>query len=245
MVSAPTSKHGVRFGVFEVDFEAGELRKHGVRINLQEQPFRLLAALLEQPGQLVTRDKLRQQIWPADTFVDLDCSLNTAVLKVRQALGDSATHSRFLETVPKRGYRFVAPIEALTLGSSPSASMPMGAAVRARGMHRLRWPVAAAVICLIVLVFAGKWWSTRGRGGKAIRTVVVLPLQNLSGDSSQDYFAGGMTEELITALAKIDAISVIKGTGKRVDQIVHEFHVDAIVEGSLVRSGEQYGFQRS
>src|SRR6187551_2695363 len=100
------SVHLVRFGIFEVEPARSELRKRGVRVNLQEQPFRLLCALLERPGELVTREELRAQLWTADTFVDFDGSLNIAVLKVRQALGDSASHPRFVETIPKRGYRF-------------------------------------------------------------------------------------------------------------------------------------------
>jgi cholera toxin transcriptional activator len=102
----------LRFGVFEVDLAAGELRKHGARIRLQEQPFQVLAALLTNPGQVVTRDDLRQKIWPADTFVDFDHSLNTAVNKIREALGDSASSPRFVETLARRGYRFIAPVDS-------------------------------------------------------------------------------------------------------------------------------------
>jgi DNA-binding winged helix-turn-helix (wHTH) protein len=124
------SSRGVRFGAFEVDFDACELRKHGIRIGLQEQPFRLLRALLERPGQVVSRDELRRQIWLADTFVDFDRSLNTAVLKVRQALGDSSTHSRFLETIPRHGYRFVAIVEPIEpAGSVAAGELPGSQAV--------------------------------------------------------------------------------------------------------------------
>jgi cholera toxin transcriptional activator len=104
----------VRFGVFEVDLDAGELRRNGARIRLQEQPFQVLAALLERPGQVVTREDLRQKIWPADTFVDFDHSLNTAVNKIREALGDSASSPRFVETLARRGYRFIAPFNGVT-----------------------------------------------------------------------------------------------------------------------------------
>ena len=101
----------VRFGVFAADLAAGELRKNGVRIRLQEQPFQLLALLLERPAEVVTREDLRQKLWPADTFVDFDHSLNTAVNKVREALGDSASSPRYVETLARRGYRFVATVE--------------------------------------------------------------------------------------------------------------------------------------
>ena len=116
----------VRFGVFEVDFEAGELRKNGARIRLQEQPFQVLAVLLERAGQVVTREELRQKIWPADTFVDFDHSLNTAVNKIREALGDSASNPRFVETLARRGYRFLAPLN----GGVAAPNDPVPAAPR-------------------------------------------------------------------------------------------------------------------
>ena len=100
----------VRFGAFEADLQAGELRKSGIKIRLQDQPFRVLALLLERSGEVVSREDLRQEIWPHDTFVDFDHSLNTAINKIREALGDSASHPRFVETIPRRGYRFVFPL---------------------------------------------------------------------------------------------------------------------------------------
>src|ERR1700687_4893627 len=96
----------LRFGVFELDLRAGELRKHGLRVRLQEQPFQVLAALLEHPGEVVTRDELRERLWSGETFGDFDQGLNTAINKLREALGDSAGNPRFIETLPKRGYRF-------------------------------------------------------------------------------------------------------------------------------------------
>ncbi len=116
----PTTRRVVRFGLFEADFTAGELRKNGNRVRLQEQPFQVLAALLESPGDVVTREQLRQKIWPADTFVDFDHSLNTAINKVREALGDSATNPRFVETLARRGYRFIAPVTVENGTNSPS-----------------------------------------------------------------------------------------------------------------------------
>ena len=110
----------LRFGVFELDTAAGELRKSGARIRLQEQPFQVLAVLLENAGRVVTREDLRQKIWPADTFVDFDHSLNTAVNKIREALGDSASSPRFVETLARRGYRFIAPVNGIeTVTSTP------------------------------------------------------------------------------------------------------------------------------
>src|SRR6266851_5690455 len=104
------------FGAFEVDVRSGELRKQGVRIKLQEQPFHVLTVLLQRPGEVVTREELRNQNWPADTFVDFDNSLNTAINKLREALGDSADNPRFIETLPRRGYRFIAPVNPVAAG---------------------------------------------------------------------------------------------------------------------------------
>jgi DNA-binding winged helix-turn-helix (wHTH) protein len=112
----------LRFGVFEVDLTAGELRKNGARIRLQEQPFQVLTALLQNAGQVVTRDELREKIWPADTFVDFDHSLNTAVNKIRESLGDSASSPRFVETLARRGYRFIAPVDGVATATTASAS---------------------------------------------------------------------------------------------------------------------------
>src|ERR1700692_205888 len=114
-----------RFGVFEVDVRSGELRKQGVRIKLQEQPFHILTVLLQRPGEVVTREQLRSENWPADTFVDFDNGLNTAINKLREALGDSAESPRFIETMPRRGYRFIAPVtgpDGTARGSAPGVS---------------------------------------------------------------------------------------------------------------------------
>src|ERR1700746_1396584 len=119
------SSRVLRFGTFEVDLRSGELRKQGVRIKLQEQPFHILTVLLQRPGEVVTREELRSENWPADTFVDFDNSLNTAINKLREALGDSADSPRFIETLPRRGYRFIAPVNGVdgtTRGAAAGAS---------------------------------------------------------------------------------------------------------------------------
>ncbi len=145
----------VRFGVFEVDFEAGELRKNGARIRLQEQPFQVLAVLLERAGQVVTREELRQKIWPADTFVDFDHSLNTAVNKIREALGDSASNPRFVETLARRGYRFIAPFNdgvaqsAATAAEGPALHPELHVPVPHRGLVRGLF----ALIQIMYLIF--------------------------------------------------------------------------------------------
>ena len=119
----------VRFGLFEADLRSGELRRGGVKIHLQEQPFRLLTILLERPGEVVTREQIRERLWPSDTFVSFDHSLNTAANKLREALGDSASNPRFIETLPRRGYRFIAPVQGESPGESPE---PAAAAPFAR-----------------------------------------------------------------------------------------------------------------
>ena len=136
--ASPTGRV-VRFGVFEVDLAAGELRKNGRRIRLQEQPFQMLALLLERPGDIVTREELRQKLWPADTFVDFDHSLNTAVNKVREALGDSASNPRYVETLARRGYRFLAPVQREEIAAATSdpdaASKPAPATIAEEVLH--------------------------------------------------------------------------------------------------------------
>src|SRR2546425_1830324 len=123
------------FGAFEVDLEAGEVRKHGIRLKLQEQPFQVLALLLRRPGQVVTREELRTQLWSADTFVDFEHGLNSAINKLREALGDSADNPRFVETLPRRGYRFIAPVSATGVANAPGA---ISAVSRSEAEHGVR-----------------------------------------------------------------------------------------------------------
>src|SRR6266481_6257858 len=135
------SRSILRFGVFEVEVRSGELRKQGVRIKLQEQPFHVLTVLLQRPGAVVTREELRNQNWPADTFVDFDNSLNTAINKLREALGDSADNPRFIETLPRRGYRFIAPVtevDGTTRGAATNVSVA--------------WPTRSRKIAVMVAV---------------------------------------------------------------------------------------------
>ena len=160
----------VRFGTFEVDVRAGELRKQGVRIKLQEQPFHVLAVLLQRPGEVVTREELRNQNWPADTFVDFDNSLNTAINKLREALGDSADNPRFIETLPRRGYRFIAPVTCDNRKES---------AVTTAG-----WKIAVPlVIVAAALLAGGLFWRTR-QGPRLTEkdTIVLADFANTTGD---------------------------------------------------------------
>jgi TolB-like protein/DNA-binding winged helix-turn-helix (wHTH) protein/Tfp pilus assembly protein PilF len=269
-MNSPRASQGkARFGSFEMDLRAGELRKHGVRIRLQAQPFQILGMLLERPGEVVTREELRQALWPGDTFVDFDHGLNNAINRLREALGDSAESPRFLETLPRRGYRFIAAVEAV-LSSSPSnsaaqvvdsapptlasdkvAALPVESS-KASLRARLWIAASTGAAALLVLLVSLNTWGLRQRllgatATRRIQSIVVLPLENLSGDPSQEYFADGMTDELITQLAQIGGLRVIsrttamqyKGTRKSVPEIGRELHVDGIVEGTVFRSGEQ------
>src|SRR6266852_3233055 len=147
----------LRFGTFEVDARSGELRKQGVRIKLQDQPFHVLTALLRQPGEVVTRDELRAQIWPDDTFVDFDNSLNTSVNKVREALADSADSPRFIETLPRRGYRFIAPVTDVD-GTARGTATGESGAVRPSSRKMV---VTASVAVLVAGIAGGLFWRAR------------------------------------------------------------------------------------
>src|SRR5246127_4754478 len=250
----------LRFGVFELDLRAGELRKHGLRVRLQEQPFQVLATLLEHPGEVVTRKELQKKLWPADTFVDFDHGLNKTINKIREALGDSAESPRFVETVARRGYRFLAEVKAADTAPvhspepatqpHPSAEAPEHAGKLAT--HKsvpapLAWKISVFVVLLAVVSLATwKLYSWR-HPSHSIRSLAVLPLESLSNDASQDYFADGMTDELISDLGQISALRVIsrtsvmayKHTRKPLPQIARELNVDAVVEGTVLRSGDQ------
>ena len=262
MQQARDDARRLRFGIFEADLRTGELRKRGVRIRLQEQPFHVLAVLLARPGELVTRDELRDRLWTADTFVDFDHGLNKAINKIREALGDSAESPRFVETVARRGYRFIADVALVDVEAAPiDRQAPTGADPQERGgppvpgvagqtktASGLRWQptltIAGFVVALVSLLLVG--WLLRSRGpASTIQSVAVLPLENLSGDASQEYFADGMTDQLIATLGQISALRVIsrtsvmgyKGARKPLPQIARELNVDAVIEGSITRSG--------
>jgi TolB-like protein/DNA-binding winged helix-turn-helix (wHTH) protein len=306
----------VRFGVFELDVRTRELRKGGMKIRLPQQPMRLLSVLLERPSELFTRDELRGRIWAADVFVDFDQGLNKSIRKLREVLGDSAGSPRFIETMPREGYRFIAPVSAGALTTAGSAEAqtfapaapaapaatealvgtaePVGlaelagsagparpgavprpeAAVATAGdasatshwvwawSRRLPVPtpagprsrvggwvrtalltggIAACSVAAVWLI------QRRWHGTEPVRSLAVLPLENLSGDAGQEYFADGMTDELITELANIPTLRVVsrtsvmrnKGTHKPLQDIARELNVDSIVEGSVVRFGDK------
>src|SRR5271170_2271747 len=263
MDDANVGRGRMHFGVFELDLRAGELRKYGLKVRLQEQPFQILAMLVEHPGEVVTREELQRNLWPADTFVDFDHGLNKAINKIREALGDSAESPRFIETVTRRGYRFLADVKIVDAAAArgqevgagtgaPVGAVGPAAAVEEAALPRFRpvplaWKICAIV--LLVLIASFVIWKLRRSGGAApvIRSLAVLPLESLSNDDSQDYFADGMTDELITDLGQISALRVISRTSvmtykharKPLPQIARELNVDAVVEGTVLRSGDQ------
>jgi DNA-binding winged helix-turn-helix (wHTH) protein len=212
-VEVPARATRVRFGAFEVDLRAGELRKGGLRVKLQDQPFQILALLLERPGEVVTREQLQRLLWPADTFVDFDVGLNTAIKRLRDALGDSAESPRYVETVHRRGYRFVAPVEeepAVPLSVSAPHETPTVPTTQPRPRpHWVRVIGLAAILSAAVgLSVGGLRHRIFGRSmASPIRSIAVLPLENLSRDPDQEYFADGVTEAIITDLGKIGKLS--------------------------------------
>lgn len=234
-----------RFGVFEVDVKSSELSKQGRRIKLQEKPFQTLVLLLERAGELVTREELRERLWPADTFVQFDDNLNTTIKRVREALGDSATSPRFVETVPRRGYRFLGPVEVL---ESPAV---VPAPTRFR--MSVGWLALAAIAVGVVCVAAWLLLTRRHVNAKAPATskirLAVLPFLNLSGDANQDYISDGMTEELIAQLGRMapgrlgviarTSVTRYKKTTTSVGEIGRQLDVEYILEGSVRRSGER------
>jgi len=254
-----TAQNLIYFADFVVDQRAGELRKGGVKIRLQEQPFRVLAALLESSGEVVTREELRNRLWPADTFVDFDHRLAAAVNKIRDALQDSAQSPRFIETVGRRGYRFLLPVEWGERLAEPNGNSQMQAAVGALVpvpvATRINWPrIAFAGGALALLLAVGFFllhrWVRPDAGASAvprISSIAVLPLENLSNDPEQQYFVEGMTDEITTDLAKLPGIRVIsrtsamqyKDTHKTMPQIARELNVDAVVEGTMLRVGNR------
>src|SRR5438034_6176197 len=191
-----TSTKLVRFGSFELDQGSGELRKDGAKIRLQEQPLQVLQLLLETPGRLISREELQGKIWPSDTSVDFDHGINNAIKRLREALGDTAEMPCYVETLPRRGYRFIGKIE---------------------------------------------------REAPRFRSLAVLPLENLSRNPEQEYFAEGLTEALITTLAKIGELRVVSRTSamvykdarKPLREIARELEVDDIVEGTVLRAGDR------
>jgi TolB-like protein/DNA-binding winged helix-turn-helix (wHTH) protein len=243
----PGSYRVFRFGPFVADVEAGELRRDGARVSLQEQPFQVLTALLHRPGELVWREDLRQQVWPEDTFVEFDHALNTAVKKIRIALGDCANSPEYVETVPKRGYRFLVPVEVL----ENSTSKTLEPAMASKRVWTRRNLVTVALLTIVLSsggFLAMRWWGNRTAGDQ--RTVLaVLPLEDWSDDASHGLLCEGITQELITQSGKADPVRLAvvpraasapyRHTAKTVAEVAHELRADYLMEGNLRDDGER------
>jgi TolB-like protein/DNA-binding winged helix-turn-helix (wHTH) protein/Flp pilus assembly protein TadD len=251
MSPAPKTPTTIRFEGYELDQSSEELRKDGNSLKLQPQPFKVLAFLASRPGELVTRNELREHLWPGDTFVDFDLAINQAIKQIRAILCDDADRPRMIATLPRRGYRFIAKAELATAaeseqlsnGSYPS-STASGTIVNELGRDRsrkLQWVVFGAAVLLVSIVF-GYRIATKSRASTNVR-IVVLPFQNLTGEPNQEFFADGMTEEMISQLGAMDPnlLGVIartsavkyKNSGKGIDQIGKELRVDYVLEGSV------------
>ncbi|HSZ62448.1 MAG TPA: winged helix-turn-helix domain-containing protein [Terriglobales bacterium] len=251
MLTAAPPSRVLRFDNFELDVRAAELRKAGVKIRLQGQPIQVLATLLNNAGELVTREELRAQVWPAETFVDFDHSLHNAIARIREALGDSAGTPHYIETLPRRGYRFIGAVETVGIEESPpTLTEPATDIPVAPTQSWTRTLLIAALLAILAvagLVMLRPILSHRAAATTTVRSIAVLPLDNFSGDPAQEYFVDGMTDELITDLAKIGGLRVIsrtsvmryKGTRKALPEIARELNVDGIIEGSVMRSGQR------
>jgi TolB-like protein/DNA-binding winged helix-turn-helix (wHTH) protein/Tfp pilus assembly protein PilF len=267
---APGESDIVLFGPFKLDLKAGELHKHGRKIRLQEQPFQILKILLEHPGQVVAREELRKRLWPDDTNVEFGHGINSAIMRLRDVLGDTPDKPKYVETVARRGYRLLLPVDKELIDSA-NPSVP-AAQSHTESVHsittgsvepQVRPPEArqtprnktakqaTAVFALCALAAGSALISQHFHGFQPslprIRSLAVLPLENVSGDKAQDYFADGMTDELISNLGKISALRVIsrtsvmryRGAQKQVGEIARDLHVDGIVEGAVLRSGNR------
>ncbi len=249
MPSRVSTARRLFFGPYEADLHSGELRKNGTKVRLQAQPFQLLVMLLERPGELVTREEICQKLWSGGTFVDFDQSLGTAINKIREVLGDSASEPRFVETLPRRGYRFIVPVTTIADSAQDVSPSPSPDSERDEDKQdhqkatsrRLIWAGASVVLFVSALT---AWYFLRPH---PVRSIAVLPLENLSAEPNQQFFADGVTDELTTNLAQIASLHVIShtsavacsGSHKSALEIAHCLGVDALVEGSVVRSGDR------
>lgn len=232
-MSRPLPQPRVSFGSFEVNPSTGELRKQGMRIKLHEKPLQVLLALLEHPGQVVTRKEIQERLWPQETFVEFENGLNNAISRLREALGDTAESPRFVETVPRHGYRFLPEV-------SPAVSSSPASGYFRRWLLPILLGVGAALLFGVLLRFA----LPRPR---AIQSLAVLPFRTLGAGAAEEYFTDGMTDAVTTELAKVGVPKVIsetsvaqfKDTKESVPEIARALSVDAIVEGAVLREGDE------
>lgn len=244
----PTPPKPVRFGAFELDERSGELRRDGLTIRLAEQPFTILRSLLEKPGQVVTREELRHRLWSADTFVDFEQSLNAAVKRLREALGDSSDHPRYVETLPRRGYRLLVSIDRVE--QQPAKQTALG---KEQSVGR-NWQTWAVYVLTALLLFAGLIlargrWISASRPGHVPETVslAVLPCVNLNREQSGTDLCEGLSEVLVTELGQLRGLRVIsrqsvlqyRNTAKPIPKIADELGVYAILEVAALETDDK------
>lgn len=236
-----------RFGPFEVDVASRELRKSGLRIHLQGQPFHVLTVLLTRAGELVTREELRHEIWPENTFVEFDHALNTAVKKIRVALCDDACAPRYVETIPRRGYRFIAEAQPWTERPKQITSKFSFHGPGSKRLFAVRAAAGTAIalvgVLLLALLVALRARSPRHQPSKPI-ALAVLPFADWSGDPGQGYLSEGITQEMISqfadsrfAVASLTSAQQYRKTTKSVAQIGSELRADYLMNGSIRREG--------
>ena len=239
-MGSTAQRESIRFGDFQLDVRSQELRKAGELVKLPNQSFRVLAMLAGRPGELVTREEIQQRIWGGATFVDFEQGLNHCIKHIRAALNDDAQNPRFVETLPKRGYRFIAPVRGGEIQPTPEIVLPSPAKAVQRS---LKWPyLLAAVVLGLVILPAAIWWARTGKPRESA-VIAVLPFNNMTGDPSKDYFSDGITEELSAQLARInpEQLAVIsrtsafkfKGSKSTADQIGRELGANYLLEGSV------------
>src|ERR1700733_13717684 len=266
MGSAQVPPALVRFGVFEADLRAGELRRNGIRVRLQDLPFRALTLLLSRPGEVITRDEFRQALWPSDVFVDFEQGISSAVMRLRDALNDSADNPIFIETIERRGYRWIGPILSQPVLSQPlepavqdrapavepvnrdfTARYEIGFAKPApkRSLHARLWLVAAIVIALGLAGFFIRRWQKQRPA--PISSIAVLPFDNLSAPNFDDAFSDGLTDEIAASMSHLDGVRVagrrsayvFKGKHDDLREIGSRLNVEAVVEGSVQRAADR------
>ncbi len=242
-----------RFGVFELDARSEELRRHGQKVRLPHQSFQILLLLLSRPGDVVTRDELRQALWTSETFVDFDVGLNSAIRKLREALDDDAGHPSFIETLPRRGYRFIAPvnsmaaIEPVAPQPAPAGETGLPPAPLPMPRRRIRPVWIGGAVALVAAVALGLLYVRSRQAASGIGSIAVLPFENLSGDTAQSYFADAVTDAVTTHLAQVRGLEVVSRTSARLSKqpdtrisaIASALQVDAVLEGTVARSGNQ------
>lgn len=256
VTTAPSTPALLRFGIYELDLKNGELRKAGQRLKLQPQPFKVLTILAVRAGETVTREEIQHQVWGEELFVDFERGLNVCIQQIRGALNDDADAPRYIETLPKRGYRFLATVEKLenpVQTAHPAVASQQIAAVPSTHPKVKRLRLAVALVSVVLLISALLYFAKISNrfpfrtAAKSIRSVAVLPFDNFSGDPEQQYFADGMTEALIAELGQIrdlrvpsrTSVMLYKRAKKPLRQIAQELTVDALLEGSVTRSGDR------